>query len=132
MACCFSNFRQLFGTINQEFSYGLEDIARHYRTYLDLMRHWDMALPGRVLRVQYEDVVEDLVTSVRRLLAHCGLPFDPACLAFHETRRSVRTPSSEQVRQPIGRDGLAPWQPYARWLAPLRDALGDAVTEYRA
>ncbi len=105
MACCFSNLKQLFGTTNQEFTYGVDDIARHYRTYLDLMRHWDEVLPGRVLRVQYEDLVEDLEGGVRRMLEHCGLPFEPACLAFHETRRSVRTPSSEQVRQPIGRGG---------------------------
>jgi tetratricopeptide (TPR) repeat protein len=132
MACCFSNLKQLFGGANQEFTYGVEDIARHYRTYLDLMRHWDEVLPGRVLRVRYEDVVEDLQGGVRRMLEHCGLTFEPACLAFHETRRSVRTPSSEQVRQPIGREGLAQWRGYESWLAPLRDALGDAMTSYRA
>ena len=132
MACGFSNFKQLFGTTNQEFTYSLDDIARHYRTYLDLMRHWDDLLPRRVLRVQYEDVVEDLEGSVRRILEHCELPFEAACLAFHETRRSVRTPSSEQVRQPIGREGLGQWRRYAPWLAPLRDTLGDALTGYRA
>ncbi|MDI1366088.1 MAG: sulfotransferase, partial [bacterium] len=132
MACCFSNLKQLFGTTNQEFSYGLEDIARHYRTYLDLMRHWDAVLPGRVLKVQYEDVVEDLEGRLRRMLEHCGLPFEPSCLAFHETQRSVRTPSSEQVRQPIDRDGLEQWRHYAPWLAPLRATLGDALMNYRA
>lgn len=132
MACCFSNLKQLFGTTNQEFTYGVEDIARTYRTYLDLMRHWDNVLPGRVLKVRYEDVVEDLESNVRRMLDHIGLSFEPACLAFHETRRSVRTPSSEQVRQPIGRDGLAQWRHYAPWLAPLREALGDARTQGRA
>ncbi|WP_426011703.1 sulfotransferase [Caulobacter sp. DWR2-3-1b2] len=131
MACGFSNLKQLFGTTNQEFSYGVEDIARHYRAYLDLMRHWDDVLPGRVLRVRYEDLVEDLEGGVRRMLDHCGLPFEPACLAFHKTRRSVRTPSSEQVRQPIGREGLDQWRHYAPWLSPLRDALGDALTRYR-
>ncbi|WEJ98809.1 MAG: sulfotransferase [Candidatus Sphingomonas phytovorans] len=131
MGCCFGNLKQLFGTTNQEFSYGIGDIARHYRLYLDLMRHWDQVLPGRVLRVRYEDVVEDLEGSVRRMLEHIVLPFEPDCLSFHETRRSVRTPSSEQVRQPIGREGLAQWQHYAPWLAPLRDALGDALTGYR-
>lgn len=132
MACCFGNLKQLFGTTNQEFSYGIDDVARHYRTYLDLMRHWDAVLPGRVLRVQYEDVVEDLGGKLHRILGHCGLPFEPACLAFHETQRSVRTPSSEQVRQPINRDGLARWRAYAPWLAPLEQALGDAATSYRA
>jgi len=131
MACGFSNLKQLFGTTNQEFTYGVEDMARHYRAYLDLMRHWDAALPGRVLRVQYEDLVDDLDGGVRRLLDHCGLAFESACLAFHETRRSVRTPSSEQVRQPLGRDGLTQWRHYEPWLAPLRDALGDALTGYR-
>jgi hypothetical protein len=95
------------------------------------MRHWDEVLPGRVLKVRYEDVVEDLEGGVRRLLEHCGLPFEPACLTFHETRRSVRTPSSEQVRQPIGREGLTQWRHYEPWLSPLRDALGDALTGYR-
>ena len=131
MACCFSNLKQLFGTTNQEFTYGIDDMARHYRAYLDCMQHWNAVLPGRVLTVRYEDVIEDLDANVRRILAHCGLAFDPACLRFHETRRSVRTPSSEQVRRPIGRDGLAQWQRYAEWLAPLRDRLGDALTRYR-
>ena len=131
MAGCFSNFKQLFGTTNQAFTYGIDDIARHYRTYLDLMRHWDNVLPRRVLRVQYEDVVEDIEGSVQRLLAHGDLPYEPACLTFYETRRSVRTPSSEQVRQPISREGLDQWRHYAPWLSPLRDALGDAVTNYK-
>ena len=131
MACCFGNLKQLFGSANQEFTYGVDDIARHYRTYLDLMRHWDEVLPGRVLRAPYEDLVDDLEGGVRRMLRHCGLAFEPACLAFHHTRRSVRTPSSEQVRQPIGREGLTQWRHYAPWLAPLQDALGDALTGYR-
>ena len=131
MACCFSNFKQLFGTINQEFSYDLDHIARYYRNYLDLMRHWNDVLPGRVLRVAYEDVVEDLEGNVRRILEHCGLSFEPECLAFHNTKRSVRTPSSEQVRRPIGREGLEQWQHYESWLAPLRAKLGDALTGYR-
>lgn len=130
MACGFSNLKQLFGTTNQEFAYGVDDIARYYRTYLDLMRHWDEVLPGRVARVAYEDVVEDLEGGVRRILTSCGLPFEPGCLAFHETRRSIRTPSSEQVRRPISRDGLDQWRCYAPWLTPLREALGDAVTGY--
>ena len=123
MSCCFSNFKQLFAQ-GQEFTYGIEDIARYYRTYIELMNHWDAVLPGRVLRVQHEDVVNDLETSVRRMLDYCGLPFEPACLEFHKTRRSVRTPSSEQVRQPIFRDGLDQWKNFAPWLEPLRTALG--------
>ncbi len=130
MACCFSNLKQLFAN-GQEFTYSAEDIARYYRTYLDLMRHWDAVLPGRILRVNHEDVVDDLEGSVRRLLDHCGLKFEPACIDFHKTERSVRTPSSEQVRQPIFRDGLDQWKKYEPWLAPLKTALGDALNRYR-
>ena len=130
MACCFSNFKQLFAN-GQEFTYSIEDIARYYRTYLELMRHWDAVLPGRVLRVLHEDVVEDLEGSVRRLLAFCGLEFEPQCVAFHENRRSVRTASSEQVRQAIYRDGLEQWKHFEPWLGELKDALGDALTRYR-
>lgn len=130
MACCFSNLKQLFAQ-GQEFSYSTEDIARYYRTYLELMRHWDRALPGKVLRVCNEDVIDDLEGQVRRLLDHCGLPFELACLSFHETRRAVRTPSSEQVRRPISRDGLDQWRAFEPWLEPLRDALGDAIHTWR-
>ena len=130
MACCFSNLKQLFAQ-GQEFTYGEERIARYYRTYLDLMAHWDTVLPGRVLRIHHEDVVDDLATSVRRLLDHCGLPFEQACVDFHRTVRAVRTPSAEQVRQPIFRDGLDQWKTFEPSLGTLRDALGDAVTRYR-
>jgi tetratricopeptide (TPR) repeat protein len=130
MSCCFSILKQLFAQ-GQEFAYSVEDVARYYRTYLELMAHWDEALPGKVLRVRHEDVVDDLEGQVRRLLGHCRLPFEPSCVEFHRTRRSVRTPSSEQVRQPIFRDGLDAWRPYAPWLGPLREALGDAVDRWR-
>jgi tetratricopeptide (TPR) repeat protein len=123
MACCFSNLKQLFAQ-GQEFTYGVEDIARYYKTYVELMDHWDAVLPGRVLRVQHEDVVDDLEGSVRRILDYCGLPFEEACIEFHKTKRSVRTPSSEQVRQPIFRDGLEQWKNFEPWLGPLRAALG--------
>ena len=130
MACCFSNLKQLFAH-GQEFTYSVEDIARYYRTYLELMRHWDEVLPGRVLRVHHEDVVADLEGQARRMLDHCGLAFEPACLEFHKTQRSVRTPSSEQVRQPIFRDGLDQWRKYEPWLGSLKTALGDALERYR-
>lgn len=123
MACGFSNLKQLFGTNNQEFSYSIDDVARHTRTYWSLMRHWDAVLPGRVLRVSYEDLVADLEGGVRRMLVHADLPFNSACLAFHTNPRSVRTPSSEQVRRPIDRGGLDQWRNYTAWLAPLRAAL---------
>jgi tetratricopeptide (TPR) repeat protein len=130
MACCFGNFKQLFAR-GQEFAYSIEDIARYYRTYLELMEHWDLALPGRILRVQYEEVVGDLESNVRRILDFCGLPFEAACVEYHRTERSIRTASSEQVRQPIFREGLDQWRRYEAWLGPLREALGDALVRYR-
>ena len=130
MACCFSNLKQLFAG-GQEFTYSIGDIARYYRTYLELMRHWDAVLPGRVLRVWYEDVVEDLEGNVRRILEFCSLEFEPACVDFYKTERSVRTASSEQVRQPIFRDGLFQWRNYEPWLGPLKDSLDDALIRYR-
>jgi tetratricopeptide (TPR) repeat protein len=130
MACCFGNLKQLFAR-GQEFAYSIEDIGRYYRTYLELMEHWDAALPGRVLRVHHEDVVDDLERSVRRILDFCELPFEPACLEFHRTERSVVTASSEQVRRPIFREGLDQWRHYEAWLDPLHDALGDALVRYR-
>jgi len=130
MACCFSNLKQLFAN-GQEFTYGIEDIARYYRTYLELMRHWDRVLPGRVLRMQHEDVVDDLAGSVRRMLDFCGLEFEPQCVEFHKTERSVRTASSEQVRQPLFREGLDQWKHFEPWLEPLKRALGGALDHYR-
>jgi tetratricopeptide (TPR) repeat protein len=130
LACCFGNLKQLFAH-GQEFAYSVEDIARYYRTYLELMRHWDAVLPGRLLRVQYEDVVADLEGTVRRILDYCGLEFEPSCIEFYRTERSVRTASSEQVRQPIYREALDQWRHYEPWLGPLREALGDALTSYR-
>jgi tetratricopeptide (TPR) repeat protein len=130
MACCFGNFKQLFYS-GQEFSYNINDVARYYRAYLEIMRHWNVALAGRILTVHHEDVVDDLEGNVRRILDFCGLPFEAACLEFHKTTRNVRTASSEQVRQPISREGIDQWRNYEPWLASLRAALGDAVTSYR-
>jgi hypothetical protein len=130
MACCLGNLKQLFSS-GQEFSYAIEDIARYYRTYLELMRHWNAVLPGYILKVHHEDVVDDLEGSVRRILEFCGLPFETACLQFHKTARSVRTASSEQVRQPIYRESLEQWKNYEPWLGPLKEALGDALVRYR-
>jgi len=125
MACCFSNFKQLFAH-GQEFTYGLEDIARYYRRYVEIMDHWDRVLPGRVLRVRHEDVVHDLEFHVRRVLDFCGLDFQAQCLEFHKTERSVRTASSEQVRQPIYREGLDQWRNFEAWLGPLQSALSQS------
>ena len=130
MACCFSNYKQLFAS-GQEFSYDQEFMARCYRDYLELMRHWDQALPHRVLRVAHEDLVDDLQANVRRLLDFCGLEFEPACLDFHLTARSINTASSEQVRRPIEREGLLQWRNYLPWLEGLKSNLGDALIRYR-
>ena len=129
MACCFSGFKQLFAE-GQEFSFSLSDIGAYYKDYMELMDHWDLVLPGKILRVQYEDVVSDLEGQVRRLLEYCGLPFDNRCINFHTTDRSVRTPSSEQVRRPIYDAGLNSWRPFEDFLGPLKEALGPAVARY--
>jgi hypothetical protein len=123
MACCFSNFKQLFAS-GQEFTYSIADIAAYYRSYIGLMAHWDVVLAGRILRVQHEEVVADLEGSVRRILDFCGLQFEPTCLEFYRTERSVRTASSEQVRQPIYKEGIDQWRHFEPWLGPLREALG--------
>lgn len=122
LSCCFSIYKQLFAE-GQEFSYSLEDVGRYYRDYLELMGHWQAVLPGEILTVQHEDVVDDLETQVRRMLDFCGLPFEESCLRYYETERDVRTPSSEQVRQPIFRTALDQWKPYENFLAPLKAAL---------
>jgi tetratricopeptide (TPR) repeat protein len=123
MACCVSAFKQLFAE-GQEFSYSLEDLGRYYRGYVELMDHWQDVLPGRILRVDHEAVVADLEGEVRRILEFLGLPFEPACLEFHKTKRSVRTASSEQVRRPLYDSALEHWRHYELWLGPLRTALG--------
>jgi tetratricopeptide (TPR) repeat protein len=123
VACCFANFKQLFAS-GQQFTYSLEDIARYYRMYIEIMAHWDAVLPRKVLRVEYETVVDDLEASVRRILDFCELEFEPGCLEFHRTPRSVHSASSEQVRQPIYREGMDRWRHYDPWLGPLKAALG--------
>jgi hypothetical protein len=106
-----------------EFKYSLEEIGGYYCAYVALMDHWDRALPGKVLRVQHEDVVNNLEGSVRRMLDFLNLPFEPACLEFYKTPRRIRTISSDQVRQPIHRDGLESWRRFEPWLGPLKAAL---------
>ncbi len=126
MSCCFSGFKQLFAE-GQEFTYGLREIGEYYREYVRLMDHWDRVLPGAVLRVQHEDVVSDLDTQVRRMLDFCGLEFEQACIDFYKTKRNVRTPSAEQVRQPIFTTALEQWRHFETHLEPLKKALGDEV-----
>ncbi|MDE0365222.1 MAG: sulfotransferase [Gammaproteobacteria bacterium] len=127
--CCCSLFKQNFAR-GQTFSYDLGVLGAYYREYLAMMRHWESVLPGRVLRVHYESLVDDTEAQVRRLLDHCGLPFEEACLRFHETRRAVRTASAEQVRQPINRRGIGSWRRFSAQLEPLKVALADAVDRY--
>lgn len=129
MACCFSGFKQLFAD-GQEFTYGLEDIVRYYRSYVALMQHWDKVLPGKVLRVHYEHVVDDAERQVRRILEFLEVPFEAACLNFHQTDRSVRTPSSEQVRQPIYRSGLEYWRNFEPYLDDVKTGLATEIAEY--
>jgi hypothetical protein len=95
------------------------------------MDHWDAVLPGKVLHVQYEQLVADPEVQIRRLLEHCALDFEPACLNFHETRRSVRTASAEQVRQPLYTSGVGYWRHFERELEPLREALGGSLERFR-
>jgi len=130
MGSCFSAFKQHFAQ-GQAFSYDLTDLGHYYRDYVELMRHFDEVLPGRVHRVIYEALVEDTEGEVRRLLDHCGLPFEAGCLRFYENSRAVRTVSSEQVRRPIFREGLDQWRAYEPWLATLESALGPVLQSWR-
>src|SRR5271165_1324283 len=123
LACCFSNYKQLYAS-GQQFSYSIEDITRYYRMYVDLMAHWEEALPGRILRIQHESLVDDLEANVRRLLEFCELKFEPGCLEFYKTERTVHSASSEQVRRPIYRDGIDQWRHYEPWLGSMKEALG--------
>jgi predicted Zn-dependent protease len=129
LGCCFSNFKQHFAR-GQSFTYDLEELGTYYRSYVELMAHFDAVLPGRVHRVLYERMVEDTENEVRRLLEYCGLPFEERCLRFYENERAVRTASSEQVRSPIYREGIEHWRHYDAWLEPLKSSLGTVLDAY--
>ena len=131
LGCCFSGFKQHFAR-GQHFTYGLEEIGRYYRDYVELMAHYDRVLPGRVHRVIYETLIDSTEAEIAALLHYCGLPFDERCLRFHETDRAVRTASSEQVRQPIFREGLDHWRHFEPWLDSLKHALGPVLERYPA
>jgi len=122
--CCFSMFKQLFAQ-GQEFSYGLDEAGSYYNSYVKLMDHWDRVLPNKVLKVNNEDIIEDLEGQVRRMLEFLELPYEEECISFYETDRSVRTASSEQVRRPINKDGMERWKPYSKHLKPLLNHLGE-------
>ena len=121
--CCFSMFKQLFAQ-GQEFSYGLAEAGSYYKSYVRLMSHWDKVLPGKILRVNNEDIIDDLEGQVKRMLDYLEIPFEEECITFYETDRSVRTASSEQVRRPINKEGMERWKPYSKHLKPLVDSLG--------
>ena len=124
--CCFSMFKQLFAQ-GQEFTYGLAEAGSYYKSYVQLMDHWDKVLPNKILRVNNEDIIDDLEGQVLRMLDFLELPFEESCIAFYETDRSVRTASSEQVRKPINKSGMHRWKPYAKHLSPLLDGLGPEL-----
>ena len=124
--CCFSMFKQLFAQ-GQEFTYGLAEAGSYYKSYVKLMNHWDDVLPDKILRVNNEDIIEDLEGQVSRMLQFLDLPFEDSCITFYETDRSVRTASSEQVRKPINKSGMDRWKPYAQNLKPLLDGLGHEL-----
>ena len=121
--CCFSMFKQLFAQ-GQEFTYGLREAGSYYKSYVKLMDHWDTVLPGKILRVNNEDVVDDLEGQVTRMLEFLEIPFEEECISFYKTDRLVRTPSSEQVRKPVNKDGMERWKPYSKNLKPLLESLG--------
>src|SRR5260370_5533570 len=123
LACCFGNYKQLFAS-GQQFTYSIDDIARYYRMYVELMAHWDYALPGRILRIKHEDVVDDLEANVRRILEFCELEFEQGCVEFYKTERTVHSASSEQVRRPLYREGVDQRRHYEPWLGPLNQPLG--------
>jgi len=129
LACCFSVFKQHFAK-GQHFSYDLQDLGGYYRDYVELTDHIDQVLPGRIHRVYYESLVDDVEGEVRGLLTYCGLPFEEACLRFYENTRAVRTASSEQVRRPIFREGLEQWRKFEPWLEPLKAVLGAVLDTY--
>ena len=122
--CCFSMYKQLFAQ-GQEFSYGLKEAGNYYRSYVKLMDHWEKVLPNKILRVNNEDLIEDLEGQVKRILDFIQVPFEEECISFHETDRSIRTASSEQVRQPINKKGMGRWKPYAKNLKPLLENIGE-------
>ena len=126
--CCFSMFKQLFAQ-GQEFTYGLSEAGSYYKSYVNLMNHWNEVLPNKILRVNNEDIIDDLEGQVARMLEFLELPFEDSCITFYETDRSVRTASSEQVRKPINKSGMDRWKPYAKHLKPLLDGLGSDLVK---
>ena len=126
---CLSCYRQLFAK-GQTFTYDLIDIGEYFLEYERMMDHWHAVLPGKVIYMQYEEVVRDFEREVRRLLEHCDLPFEEACLRFYETDRPVRTASSEQVRQPIYDRSIGFYRNYEDKLDELKEVLAPSLQRY--
>jgi tetratricopeptide (TPR) repeat protein len=122
MAACFANFKQVL-TTGADFSYDLHDMGRYCVEYASVMEHWKAVMPGRIHFVQYERLVEDTESEIRRMLDYCNLPFEEGCLRFWQSRRAVSTPSAAQVRRPIYREALEQWRNFEPWLGPLKTAL---------
>ena len=122
MSACFSSYKQLFAE-GQDFTYDLKDLATYYNNYVELMDHWNSILPGEILSLNYEDLINDFEPSVDRILDYCNLPFEQSCLEFYKSKRSVKTPSAEQVRQPIYRSGMDLWKNYEPFLDDLKNNL---------
>ncbi len=125
---CLGSYKQLFGR-GQNFTYNVEELGMYYQEYDAMIKHWHKVLPGRVLDVHYEQTVLDLDSQVRRILEHCGLPFEEQCLRFYETDRAVKTASSEQVRQPIYKGALGKWRKYEEHLGEWQEMLGPIIDE---
>jgi len=122
MSACFSCYKQLFAE-GQEFTYDFKDLAGYYNNYVELMDHWNNVLPNQILSIDYENLVNNFEESVHSILDYCNLDFEESCLSFYKSKRSVRTPSSEQVRQPIYKSGLDYWKNYESYLGDLKKDL---------
>jgi len=122
MSACFACYKQLFAE-GQEFTYDLKDLAGYYNNYVELMDHWDKVLPNQILSINYEDVVNNFEESVNQILEYCEIPFENECLEFYKSKRSVKTPSAEQVRQPIYKSGMDYWKNYETYLDELKNNL---------
>jgi hypothetical protein len=124
MAAGFAMFKQLLPA-DAAFTFDMDHLGHYYRQYVGFMDAMDSVMPGSILHVSYERLVDDTETEIRRMLDYCGLPFEARCVRFWESDRAVMTPSAEQVRRPIFRDALEQWKNYEEWLGPLRNSLGD-------
>jgi hypothetical protein len=125
MDTCLSCFQKLF-TTGHHYSYDLQDLGRHYLYYQKIMAYWHKLLPGKILDVRYEDVVNDMESQTRRLTDHCGLPWDESCLEFYRSSRPVNTASRDQANRPVYKDAVQRWKHYEQHLQPLIDIINKS------